>query len=363
MAHLFDSLAVRGVTLRNRIGVSPMCQYSSVDGFATDWHLVHLGSRAVGGAALVVLEATAVEARGRISPQDLGIWSDAHVERLSRIAAFLKAHGAVPGIQLAHAGRKASRRRPWEPEGEVTEANGGWEPVAPSAVPFAPGWRVPQALGLDDIATVQQAFVAAVKRAMAAGLRVDSSCTPRTAICRTASTRRCRTREPTHTAARSTTGSGSLSSRCAVSGVSGRLIVRWPCDCHPRTGRRAAGRSRIRWRFRSVLRHEGADLIDCSSGGNVAGARIPIGSGTRCRLPNACAVRRASLTASVGLITSPAQADEIIRNGRADLGHAGARRVARSGLARPCGRRHCASRRWCRLSICGRGMGQMWHLR
>src|SRR5678815_2496764 len=116
MSHLSDPLPVRGVTLRNRIGVSPMCQYSSVDGFATDWHLVHLGSRAVGGASLVIVEATAVVPEGRISPHDLGIWNDRHVEMLARIAAFIRAHGAVPGIQLAHAGRKASRNRPWEPE-------------------------------------------------------------------------------------------------------------------------------------------------------------------------------------------------------------------------------------------------------
>ena len=146
MPHLFEPLTLRGVTLRNRIGVSPMCQYSSTDGFATDWHLVHLGSRAVGGAGLVIVEASAVEPRGRISPQDLGIWDDRHVEMLSRITAFVRAHGAVPGIQLAHAGRKASRNRPWEPARDVPEADGGWRIVGPSALAFDDGWQVPEAL-------------------------------------------------------------------------------------------------------------------------------------------------------------------------------------------------------------------------
>src|SRR6202166_1437759 len=135
---LFSPLQLRSVVFPNRIGVSPMCQYSSQDGFANDWHLVHLGSRAIGGAGLVLMEATAVEARGRISPQDHGIWKDEHIEFLARIASFLRQHGAVAGIQLAHAGRKASTRRPWDGRGMVPIDAGGWQPVAPSAVPFDP---------------------------------------------------------------------------------------------------------------------------------------------------------------------------------------------------------------------------------
>src|SRR5580658_3483421 len=143
---LFDELKLRDVTLRNRIVVSPMCEYSCEDGFATDWHLVHLGSRAVGGAALVIAEATAVEAHGRITPGDLGIWKDEHIENLARIAAFVKQHGAVPAIQIAHAGRKGSCHVPWKGGEPVSRNEGGWQTVAPSPVPFRETDPVPSEL-------------------------------------------------------------------------------------------------------------------------------------------------------------------------------------------------------------------------
>src|SRR6202048_1214375 len=148
---LFQPFTVRDITFKNRIVVSPMCQYSSEDGFATDWHLVHLGSRAVGGAGLVIAEASAVEPRGRISPQDLGIWSDAHVTMLSRIAAFIASQGAVSGIQLAHAGRKASTARPWDGGKPLSSSEGGWQPVGPSPIPFDEGYPVPVELTRDGI--------------------------------------------------------------------------------------------------------------------------------------------------------------------------------------------------------------------
>ncbi len=152
MPGLFDTFTIKSVTLRNRIGVSPMCQYVSNDGTATDWHLVHLGARAVGGAGLVIAEATAVEPRGRISPRDAGLWSDKHIEPLARITRFVKEHGAVPGIQLAHAGRKASAARPWEGDNSLKEEEGGWETVAPSAVAFGDKlWKVPKAMTHQDI--------------------------------------------------------------------------------------------------------------------------------------------------------------------------------------------------------------------
>src|SRR5438477_483657 len=147
MPDLFDRLTLRNIDLRNRIGVSPMCQYSCVDGFATDWHLVHLGSRAVGGAALVIAEATAAEARGRISPNDLGIWTDNHVEPLARAARFIKSQGAIPGIQIAHAGRKASTSRPWEGHRPLSDDEGGWQPIGPDDRRFDRSDKAPQARG------------------------------------------------------------------------------------------------------------------------------------------------------------------------------------------------------------------------
>ncbi len=170
--NLFDQLQIRDVLLRNRIVVSPMCQYSSTDGFANDWHLVHLGSRAVGGASLIFTEACAVSPEGRISPQDLGIWKDDHIAFLSRITQFLLGQGTVPGIQLAHAGRKASTPRPWEPGGFVPESQGGWKPVAPSAIPFSDTYAKPAALDAAGIQKVIKDFTAAAARALQAGFKV-----------------------------------------------------------------------------------------------------------------------------------------------------------------------------------------------
>src|SRR5688500_2925320 len=171
--HLFSPLELRGVTLRNRIAVSPMCEYSSEDGFANDWHLVHLGSRAVGGAGLILTEATAVTPEGRISPADLGIWKDAHIEMLERCTRFIHAQGAVAGIQLAHAGRKASSQIPWKGGGALTPADGGWLPIfAPSAIPFRPGEPVPEALDAAGIRATIEAFADATRRSLAAGFQV-----------------------------------------------------------------------------------------------------------------------------------------------------------------------------------------------
>ena len=169
---LFSPLQIRDIAFRNRIAVSPMCQYSSADGFANDWHLTHLGSRAAGGAGAVIMEATAVEARGRISPQDQGIWRDEHVDFLARIAAFLKEQGAVAGIQLAHAGRKASTRPPWEGGGFIAEADGGWTPVAPSPLPFHPEDPNPHELSTAEIRRIVEAFAGAARRALRAGFEL-----------------------------------------------------------------------------------------------------------------------------------------------------------------------------------------------
>src|SRR6202790_961343 len=151
MAQIFDPLQIRSITLKNRIVVSPMCQYSSDDGFANDWHLVHLGSRAAGGAGIVFTEATAVTPEGRISPEDLGLWKDEHIEFLARIVRFLKSQGTAPGMQLAHAGRKGSTQRPWEGSSKVSLADGGWVPIAPSAVPFSETYPMPRAMTKEEI--------------------------------------------------------------------------------------------------------------------------------------------------------------------------------------------------------------------
>jgi 2,4-dienoyl-CoA reductase-like NADH-dependent reductase (Old Yellow Enzyme family) len=170
MSHLFEPYHLKDVVLRNRIAVSPMCQYSSENGFPNDWHLVHLGSRAIGGAGLVMVEATAVSPEGRISPSDSGIYLDAHVEPFARIARFLKEHGAIPGIQIAHAGRKASAQKPWEGDSHIDASQGGWDTIAPSAIPFGGNLpKVPQEMSLADIARVQHDFAQAAKRALAAG--------------------------------------------------------------------------------------------------------------------------------------------------------------------------------------------------
>lgn len=171
MPHLFDPLTIQQVTLRNRIGVSPMCQYSAIDGLANDWHLVHLGARASGGAGLVIVEATAVEERGRISPGDLGLWSEPQIAPLARIAQFIESQGAVPGIQIAHAGRKASTAAPWQGGEPLADAQGGWAPIAPDAIPFAAGYRTPIAMGDEQIGEVQRAFRDAAARAQQAGFR------------------------------------------------------------------------------------------------------------------------------------------------------------------------------------------------
>src|SRR4051812_44813919 len=171
MSRLFSTLTLRDVTLRNRVGVSPMCMYSSEDGFANDWHLVHLGARATGGAAQVITEATAGEARGRVSPPDLGIWKGEHVDMLARVARFIASQQSVPGMQIAHAGRKASTARPWEGHHAVDPAHGGWQPIGPSAIAFDDSYPMPREMTLQDIADVRAAFVAAAKRALDAGFR------------------------------------------------------------------------------------------------------------------------------------------------------------------------------------------------
>lgn len=318
MAHLFDPLTLRGVTLRNRIGVSPMCQYSAEDGFANDWHFVHLGSRAVGGAGLIIAEATAVEARGRISPQDLGIWSDAHVEPFIRLNNFMREHGAVAGVQLAHAGRKASTRRPWDIRAPLTDSDGGWDVVAPSPLAFDEGYRQPHELSRDEIQGIVTAFRDAALRADKAGFDfveihgahgylIHSFLSPLSNQ-------------------RGDEYGGSFEGRvCFLLEIIRAVREVWPE--HKPLGVRLSATDWVDggWTIEDsieaakLLKAEGVDLIDCSSGGNAPRIQIPVGAGYQ--VPLAEAVRREAdiPTAAVGLITQPMQADEIIRNGRADV--------------------------------------------
>jgi 2,4-dienoyl-CoA reductase-like NADH-dependent reductase (Old Yellow Enzyme family) len=315
---LFQPLALRGVTLRNRIAVSPMCQYSSEDGFATDWHLVHLGSRAVGGAALVIEEATAVEARGRISPQDLGIYHDAHIEMLARITAFIKEQGAAPGIQLAHAGRKASTYRPWSGQGEVPAAEGGWETIGPSAERFAANYPLPRAMTRDDIAEVRQHFQDAARRSLEAGFQVIEIHAAHGYLLHEFLSPLSNHREDEY--------GGTLDNRMrflleVVDAV--RLV--WPEEL-PLFVRISASD----WteggltisdsvEIARALKGHSVDLVDASSGGNVAKAEIPLGPGYQ--VPFAEQIRREAemATGAVGLITEARQANQIIGQGQADL--------------------------------------------
>jgi len=321
MASIFDDYTLRGVTLRNRIGVSPMCEYSSEDGMPNDWHLVHLGSRAAGGAGLVLTEATAVEPRGRISPQDAGIWSNAHAEAWARVTRFITSQGAVAGVQLAHAGRKASTYRPWEEERRhagVSDAEGGWEPVGPSALAFADGYRVPKELTPGEIAEVVQAFAESARRSDAAGFDWLELHGAHGYLLHEFLSPLSNTRTDDY--------GGSFENRIRFAVETTRavravwperkpLTVRFSCTDWVEGG----------WTLEETvdlsrrLKGEGVDLIDCSTGGNVPHARIPVGAGYQ--VPFAETVRREAgiATAAVGMITAPAQADEIIRNERADL--------------------------------------------
>ena len=318
MPGLFEPLSLRSVTLRNRIAVSPMCQYSSEDGFADEWHLVHLGSRAAGGAALVLTEAAAVLPDGRISPQDLGIWDDAHVEALTRITRFLHERGAVPGMQLAHAGRKASTRRPWEGSGAVPETEGGWRVVAPSAVRFADDYPEVRALAVPEIAAIVQAFAAAAHRALAAGFRVIEIHAAHGYLLHEFLSPLANRREDRY--------GGSFENRSRlVLDVVRAVRTEWPDDLPLLVRISATDWQDGGWDLeQSValarqLGPLGVDLIDCSSGGMVPGTSVPLGPGYQ--TPFAERIRREAgiATGAVGLITEAVQAEHIIRTGQADL--------------------------------------------
>ena len=316
---LFDELQIRDVRLANRIAVSPMCQYSCEDGLATDWHLVHLGSRAVGGAALVIAEATAVLPEARISPQDSGIWSDVHIEPFARITKFIHSQGSVAGIQIAHAGRKASTARPWDGGGKLAEHQGGWtDIVAPSAIAFARSYPMPAEVTVERIHGIVDAFGKAAQRALDAGFRLLEIHSAHGYFLHEFLSSLSNHRPDQY--------GGSFENRTRiVREVVNRVRRFWPERLPLFIRISSTDWVEGGWDIEQAvelarsLRALGVDLVDCSSGGNVADAKIPIGPGYQ--VPFAERIRRDAgvLTGAVGMITEAHQADEIIRSGQADI--------------------------------------------
>ena len=318
MTRLFDRLAIRDITFANRVFVSPMCEYSSTDGFANDWHFVHLGSRAVGGAGLVLSEATAVLPEGRISPQDLGIWKDDHVEPLARIVRFIHEQGSAAGMQLAHAGRKASTYAPGKGHGRIPESEGGWNNVvAPSALLFTEGYPMPQALSIDGIQNIVFAFAAAARRACEAGFRVIEIHAAHGYLIHEFLSPISNQRTDAY--------GGSFENRARLL----REIVAAVRDSWPERAPLFVRISATDWidggwdiqqsvELARQLRELGVDLIDCSSSGNVAHAKIPVGPGYQTQFAEQIRREAAILTGAVGMITSPVQAEHVLVTGQAD---------------------------------------------
>ena len=318
MAQLFSALDLRSITLRNRIVVSPMCQYSSIDGFADDWHLVHLGSRAVGGAGLIFTEAIAVEARGRISPQDLGIWRDEHIEMLARITHFIKAQGAHVGTQIAHAGRKASTKRPWDGDGYITPDEGGWQPIAPSALAFSTTYGVPQALSLAEIPDCIMAFARAAERSLLAGFDVLEIHAAHGYLLHQFLSPLANQRTDAY--------GGNFENRTRlVREVVAAVRKVWPEHLPLFVRISASDWVPGGWNIdESVqlarqLKQLGVDVIDTSSGGLVPDAKIPVAP--LYQVPFAQRIRHEAqiATGAVGMITTAEEAETIIREHQADL--------------------------------------------
>ena len=318
MARLFDSLVVRDLKFANRVFVSPMCQYSSTDGYANDWHLVHLGSRAVGGAGLVLTEATAVLAEGRISPQDLGIWSDDHIGPLARIVRFVHEQGSVAGMQLAHAGRKASTYRPWGGQGTVPETEGGWnDVVGPSAVAFADHYPLPHAATKQEIQAIVEAFGQAAHRACEAGFRVVEIHAAHGYLIHEFLSPLSNLRTDAY--------GGSFENRTRIL----REIVAAVRRSWPERAPVFVRISATEWvdggwdieqsiELARQVKELGVDLIDCSSGGNVAQARIPVGPGYQTSFAERIRRESGIMTGALGMITSAVQAEHILATGQAD---------------------------------------------
>ncbi len=318
MSSLFSTLKIRDLELKNRIAVSPMCQYSSIDGMPTDWHFVHLGSRAVGGAALVMMEATSVSPEGRISPEDAGIWSDKHADAYKRITDFISSQNSVPGIQLAHAGRKASTYSPWKGRGEVSIKNGGWQTLSPSPIPFAESYPHPKEMTKDDIRTLISQFEAAAVRSINAGFKLIELHMAHGYLIHEFLSPLSNQRKDQY--------GGSLENRCRLAvEIAGAVRNKIPETVPLFVRISASDWVKDGWDIEQsvqlvkCLKEAGVDLIDCSSGGNIADVKIPMGPGYQVPFSQKIKKEVEILTGTVGFITSPIQADTIIRTGQSDI--------------------------------------------
>lgn len=318
MSNLFSPLNIRGIKLKNRIMVSPMCQYSSIDGFANDWHLVHLGSRAVGGASLVMMEATAVSPEGRISKSDMGIWKDEHIAELSRITRFIIQQGSVPGIQIAHAGRKASRNEPWNGDRHLNENEEGWKAVAPSPVMFSEGYSTPVELTIDGIKQIINKFKIAAQRALKAGFKIIEIHGAHGYLINEFLSPLSNKRTDIY--------GGSFENRTRLL----LEIVEQVRNVMPENLPLFVRMSVTEWydggwsaddsvALVKILKTKGVDLVDCSSGGNITGVKMQLVPGYQVPLAETIRKETGILTGAVGLITNSKQAEEILSNGQADM--------------------------------------------
>ncbi|MEP6903465.1 MAG: NADH:flavin oxidoreductase/NADH oxidase [Actinomycetota bacterium] len=317
MSKLFEKYKLREIEFRNRIWVSPMCQYSSENGMPTDWHLVHLGSRAVGGAGLVIQEATAVSPEGRISPSDAGIWSDAHREAYRRITKFIKSQGAIAGIQLAHAGRKASTGEPWNGGKKVDEKDGGWETIAPSAIAFSDDYPLPREMTAEDIEKATNDFVAAARRAVEAGFEVIEIHAAHGYLFHEFLSPLSNKRTDEY--------GGSLVNRMRFLVETSKKVRQTVPESMPVFVRiSATDWTDGGWDLEQSialcreLKKIGIDLIDVSTGGNVLNASIPVAPNYQVSFAAEIRKQVSIATGAVGMITDAKQAEEILQNGESD---------------------------------------------
>lgn len=318
MALLFEPITIRNITLKNRLVVSPMCQYSSIDGFANDWHLVHLGSRAIGGSGLVFTEATAVSPAGRITSDDLGIWKDEHIDFLKRITGFIKSNGSVPGIQLAHAGRKASHLSPWKGRRPIKEDEGGWETLAPSAIAFKEGEPIPKQMTKEEVVQFIKEFRSATERAVEAGFEVFEIHAAHGYLINEFLSPVSNHRDDEY--------GGSFENRIRIlleivkemrEVITEKylLFVRISATDWVKDG----------WdendsvKLARILKENGVDVIDCSTGGNSHEQKIPVAP--LYQVPFSEKIKRESgiLTGTVGIITTAQEAEQILTEQKADL--------------------------------------------